>query len=303
MRFKRLDLNLLVALDALLTEGSVSRAADKMNLSQSAMSAALRRMRDYFGDELFVTIGRQTKPTALALELAEPVRRILNEINADIISREPFDPLTSRRSIAVAASDYVMRVVLAKFLTHLKQAAPHMRVDIWPLTGSTTLTSFANGEIDMLISVGPILNPDLPTGELYTEKFVGIAWSDNDEIGDVVTLDDFVRLGHVAVRLGSYRATAIDENFLVQAGIERRIEVTTGAFDQIPELVVGTPRIAMLQRRLALHYTQTLPIRMFELPFEVPPIRVGMQWHRHNASDSAHNWFREQLTDWVNAQP
>jgi len=194
MRFKKLDLNLLVALDALLTEGSVSRAADKMNLSQSAMSAALRRMRDYFGDELFVTIGRKTKPTALALELAEPVRRILNEINADIISREPFDPLTSQRSIAIAASDYVMRVVLTKFLPQLKQVAPNMRVDIWPITGSNTLTSFANGEIDMLISVEPILSPDLPTDELYSEDFVGIAWAENEEIGEVVTTDDFVRV-------------------------------------------------------------------------------------------------------------
>jgi len=256
---------------------------------------------DYFGDELFVTIGRKTKPTALALELAEPVRRILNEVNADIISREPFDPLTSQRSIAIAASDYVTRVVLAKFLPHLKQTAPNMRIDIWPITGSTTLTNFANGEIDMLISVEPVLSPDLPTQELFVEDFVGIAWSENSEIGATLTLDDFVRLGHVAVRLGTYRATPFDEQYVIAAGIDRRIELTVGAFDQIPELIVGTPRIATLQRRLALHFAQTLPIRLYELPFEVAPMRVGMQWHRHNASDAAQRWFREQLTKWIEA--
>jgi len=303
MRFKNLDLNLLVALDALLTEESVSRAAEKMNLSQSAMSAALRRMRAYFEDDLFVTVGRQTKPTALALELAEPVRRVLKEVNTDIISREPFNPSTSLRSIDIAASDYVTRVVLARFLPYLKQKAPHLRLDIWPITGSTTLTSFANGEIDLLITVEAVLNPDLPMQEIFTEDFVAISWSDNEDIGDTLTLADFARLGHVAVRLGAYRATPIDEQYVLQAGINRRIEITVGAFDLIPELVVGTPRIAMLQRRLAEHYAQTLPIRIMELPFAFNPIMVAMQWHRHNTTDPAQSWFRDTLTKWAGENP
>ncbi|HWU60960.1 MAG TPA: LysR family transcriptional regulator [Ensifer sp.] len=301
MRFKNLDLNLLVAFDALLTEESVSRAGEKINLSQSAMSAALRRMREYFGDELFVTIGRRTRPTALALELAEPVRRILGDVNTNIIGREPFDPETSDRMFSIAASDYFTRVVLSKFIPRLREIARNICIDIWPVTGSSTVTSFANGEIDVFVSVDKALLPDLPTAKIWTEDFVGIAWKDNQYIGETLTLDNFRDLGHVAVRLGIYRATPIDEIFVTQAGISRRIEVTTGAFDQIPELLVGTPRIAMLQRRLANHYAEILPIRVMDLPFKKSPIQVSMQWHRHNSSDAGLKWLRAALLKWCSA--
>lgn len=302
MRFKNLDLNLLVALDVLLAEESVSRAAEKINLSQSAMSAALQRLRDYFGDELFVTIGRKTRPTPLALELAEPVRRVLNAVSSEIISREPFDPASSERSFRLAASDYFTRVALTRFIPMLQRIAPGVRVDIWPVTGSNTLASFSRGDIDFMISVSSVLLPNLPVRTLWSEDFVCIAWTGNTELGDVLTREDFARMGHVAVRLGTLRATPIDESIVSKAGIQRRIEVIAGAFDLIPELIVGTTRIAMLQRQLADHYRKVIPIRVYELPWQVTPFEVAIQWHKHGDSDPANLWFRKTLFDWVATQ-
>jgi len=298
MRFNDLDLNLLVALDALLTEQSVSRAAERINLSQSAMSAALRRLREYFADELFVTAGRTTRPTAFAQELAEPIRRILADVQSNVIFRQPFDPRTSKRSFAIAASDYMVRVCLVEFAGALQKSAPNVQLDLWPVTGPNTLAKFTAGEIDILFTLKDLLLPDLPMVELATEDFVVVAWSENDRIGETLTLENFETLGHVMVRLGVYRATPIDESFVSGAGVRRRCEITVSAFDQIPDFVVGTQRIAMLQRRLAERYATVLPLRILDLPFWMPQVTIGMQWHRHNTSDVAHKWLRKTFIDW-----
>ncbi|NLR97368.1 LysR family transcriptional regulator [Rhizobium sp. P38BS-XIX] len=298
MRFNNLDLNLLVALDALLTEQSVSRAAQRINLSQSAMSAALGRLREYFGDELFVTVGRVTRPTAFAQDLAAPIRRILTDIQGSVIFRQPFDPRTSRRSFAVAASDYMVRVYLVEFARALQNLAPNVQLDLWPVTGSNTIAKFTAGEIDILFTLKDLLLPDLPIVGLATEDFVVVAWSENDAIGETLTLENFETLGHVTVRLGIYRATPIDESFVSNAGVRRRCEITVSAFDQIPDFIVGTQRIAMLQRRLAEKYATVLPLRILELPFSMPQVAIGMQWHHHSTSDAAHIWLRETFIDW-----
>lgn len=303
MRFNKLDLNLLVALDALLTEESVSRAAEKIHLSQSAMSAALRRLREFFNDELFVVVGRRMRPTPLALELAIPVQRILHEVQADVIQREPFDPKTSERLVSIAASDYAIRVFLPAITEQLQRDAPNIRLDIWPLTGTNILAKFAAGDIDLVITLDQNLQSDLPKAGLYTEDFVVIAWDQNDEISQGLTLEDYERLGHVVVQLGSYRTASIDEIFISERGIKRRAEIIVGAFDHAPDFVVKTRKIATIQRRLATRFAATMPLRIHELPFEAPTLDIGMQWHRHNTADAAHSWFRERVKDIIAAMP
>lgn len=303
MRFNKLDLNLLVALDALLTEESVSNAAEKIHLSQSAMSAALRRLREFFNDELFVVVGRRMRPTPLALELAVPVRRVLTDIQAEVIQREPFDPMTTERSFSIAASDYLIRVFLSGIAEKLQREAPNLRLDIWPLTGSNTLAKFAAAEIDLIISLDQNLTPDLPKADLYSEDFVVIAWDQNTEIHGPLTRDDYERLGHVVVRLGSYRMAPIDEVFISELGVNRRAEVIVGAFDHAPDFVVNTQRLATIQRRLARHFAATMPIRIHEIPFETPEVKIGMQWHRHNTADPAHHWLRDSIERHIGAMP
>lgn len=295
MRFNNLDLNLLVALDALLTEESVSKAAQRLHLSQSAMSAALRRLREFFHDELFVIVGRRMLPTQLALELAGPVHRILSDVQCGVIQREPFDPSTTERCFKIAASDYMVRIFLSGIAEQLQRDAPRMQLDIWPLTGTNTLANFSAGEIDLIFSLEQYLQSKLPKIELYSEDFVVIAWDQNEKIAEILTLKDYERLGHVVVRLGIDRLTPIDEVFVTDAGIERRTEIVVGAFDHTPDFVVHTQRLATIQRRLAHHYAATMPLRIYELPFDTPKLKMGMQWHRHNTLDPAHRWLRESI--------
>ena len=132
MHFQKLDLNLLVALDALIEERSVSRAADRLNLSQSAMSSALSRLREYFGDELLVPVGRRMEPTALALNLAPAIREILQRIRVTIQARPSFDPATAERRFRVMTSDYLVEVLLADVLRELADTAPGIQMQILP---------------------------------------------------------------------------------------------------------------------------------------------------------------------------
>lgn len=303
MRFNKLDLNLLVALDALLTEESVSKAAEKVHLSQSAMSAALRRLREFFQDELFVVVGRRMRPTPLALELAVPVRKVLTDVQAEVIQREPFDPLTTERSFSIAASDYLIRVFLSGIAENLQHEAPNLRLDIWPLTGSNTLAKFAAAEIDLIISLDQNLQNELPKVDLYSEDFVVISWDQNTAFTGSLSQQDYENLGHVVVRLGSYRMAPIDEVFISEMGIKRRAEIIVGAFDHAPDFVVNTQRLATIQRRLATHFAATMPIRIHEIPFETPRLKIGMQWHRHNTADAAHRWLRESIQKEIGELP
>ncbi len=132
MHFHKLDLNLLVALDTLLEEKSVSRAADRLNLSQSAMSSALSRLRDYFGDELLIPVGRRMEPTALALSLASPVRDILQRIRTTVQTRPSFDPGTAQRRFRIMTSDYLIEVLLAEAVRELAVIAPVIQLQVLP---------------------------------------------------------------------------------------------------------------------------------------------------------------------------
>lgn len=302
MRYNKLDLNLLVALDALLAEQSVSKAAEKISLSQSAMSAALKRLREFFDDDLFVTVGRKTRPTQRALELAGPLRRLLTDLQTEIIFKEPFDPVRSDRSFSIAASDYVIRVYLPLLSERMSAQAPKMRLELWPLTGSNTLEKVNEGEIDLLITLDEYLSPKLPKKRLFAEEFVAIAWTDNPELSGSLSASDYLRLGHVVVRLGVYRIKPVDEILLSEAGVMRRAEVVVGAFDQLPEYVVNTTRIATLQRRLAEKYAAFMPLRIFDVPFKIANPVMSMQWLSHSTADAAHAWFRRLVEDVITEQ-
>lgn len=301
MRFERLDLNLLVAFDAITTEGSVTRAAEKLYLSQSAMSSALGRLRDFFGDELFVRVGRDQRPTPLAEELAEPVRELLRDVQANIIRRQPFDPKTSTQAFSIAASDFMTQVVVSDLARYLTEVAPHIRLDLVPLRGETVRRRFFAGEIDFLLCPQSVMLPDLPYERLFSENFVVVACADHWRDTKRLSRDALASAGHVAIRLGAQQAPGLDENLCIDAGITRQVEVTVGAFDHVAPFVVGTKRIAILQRRMAAKIQAQMPLKIFELPIENHGFTEVFQWQTFNANSTAHTWFREIAIERVKA--
>lgn len=294
MRFDRLDLNLLVALDALLSERSVSLAADRICLSQSATSSALGRLRDYFADDLLVQKGRQMVLTARAEGLVEPVRAVLEQIRSTIAVPPPFDPATCDRVIRLMASDYITEVLLTTALTDLHQAAPNMRFEVQPLT-EALLESLERGFIDLLITIDYAISADHPSQLLFEDDYVVVGWNGNPAMAGPMTKELYFELGHVTARFGRARVSAFEDWFVRRQKRQRRVEIVAPSFMSLPGLVIGSHRIATMHRRLATRIADYLPITLREVPMEIPPIREAIQWHISSNNDPAIRWVVERI--------
>lgn len=294
MRFGRLDLNLLVALDALLTEKSVSLAADRLCLSQSATSSALGRLREYFGDDLLVVKGRHMILTARGEELIEPVRAVLEQIRTTIAIAPPFDPATADRQVRIMASDYTTQVLLAEAIAQLERAAPNMRFEIQPMS-LNPIESIERGFIDLLVTIDFAVSADHPSQILFEDDYVVVGDAGNPALQGEMTRERYFELGHVTARFGRAQMPAFDEWFTRRQKTQRRIEVVAPTFLSLPGLVVGTSRIATMHRRLAEQVVANFPLVMREMPFAIPPIREVVQWHLTNNNDRALRWVVERL--------
>jgi LysR family transcriptional regulator, nod-box dependent transcriptional activator len=294
MRFERLDLNLLVALDALLDERSVSLAADRIFLSQSATSSALGRLREYFGDELLVVKGRQMVLTARAEQLVEPVRAVLEQIRTTISVSPTFDPATCDRTLRIMASDYVTEVLLSQVFASVAEEAPLMRFEIQPMTEGP-VDSLERGFVDLLLTVDFGMTADHPSQILFGDDYVVIGCANNPAMKGPMTKELYLELGHVTCRFGKARVPAFDDWFLRRQKQQRRIEIVAPSFLSIPGLVSGSKRIATIHRRLANRIADNVPLVVRELPLAMPPIREGAQWHLSNNNDAAIRWFVEKL--------
>lgn len=294
MRFDRLDLNLLVALDALLAERSVSLAADRICLSQSATSSALGRLREYFADDLLVQKGRQMVLTARAEGLVEPVRAVLEQIRSTIAVPPPFDPAISDRSIRIMASDYITEVLLASAMTDLQREAPGMRFEIQSLT-EVLLESLERGAVDLLITIDYAISADHPSQILFEDDYVVVGWNGNPAMAGPMTKELYFELGHVTARFGRARVSAFEDWFVRRQKRQRRIEIVTHSFLSMPGLVIGSNRIATMHRRLATRMADYLPLTLREVPMDIPPIRESIQWHISTNNDPAIRWVVERI--------
>lgn len=294
MRFERLDLNLLVALDALLAERSVSLAAERICLSQSATSSALGRLRDYFGDELLVVKGRQMVLTSRAESLVEPVRAVLEQIRTTISVTPPFDPATSDRTIRVMASDYVTDVSLAATLNELQSEAPNMRFHILPMS-EQLLESLERGFVDIIITIDYAISTDHPRQILFEDDYVVVGWKGNPAMQQPMTRELYFELGHISARFGRAQLFAFEDWFVRRQKQARRVEVIAPSFLTLPSLIIGSNRIATMHRKLATRLAEYLPIVLREVPMDIPSIREAAQWHISNNNDPAIRWFIERL--------
>ncbi|UUR09369.1 LysR family transcriptional regulator [Sphingomonas glaciei] len=294
MRFKGLDLNLVVALDALLEARSVSRAAERLHLSQPALSAALARLRVYFADDLLVPLGRTMVPTPLAEELQPLARQLMEDATVFIGTSNVFDPTTSRRRFRIGTSDYITTVLLSPALRAMQSCAPHIQIDVYP-TGPGIQDKLDRGEVDLVI--GPEIY--LPTGAsaelLFEERHVVIGWNGNPALNQPLTLEAFLDLGQVAVRIGMDRALSFAEDHMRRFADQRRIEVTTTQFTSAPMMLIGTSRVSVLQSRLARTFVEQLPLAMQELPFEMPALKEFVQFNRTRQGDTGIRWLMDLL--------
>ena len=292
MRLDSFDLNLLVAFDVLLEERSVTRAARRLNVTQPAMSASLRRLREAFQDEILVQHGKSMLPTPHATELAPRVADAIRQLRTIIAASTAFDPATSQRRFRIEASDYITTVLVVPLLAILASEAPGMRLDL-SLPDEGTSERMVGGDIDLLLTPEQFLGTDHPRELLFEERHVVVGWAGNPVMLRPMTESDFLESGHVAVQIGG-RDTFI-ESVLQDMGLRRRIEVTAPSFIQAPWLLPGTDRLALMHERLARIVAPRLSLTIAEPPIPIPVMREMMQFHAARESDAAVRWLRAKL--------
>jgi DNA-binding transcriptional LysR family regulator len=294
MRFNKLDLNLLVALDALLTECSITRAAERVHLSQSAMSNALGRLRDYFEDELLVQVGRRLEPTPRAEMLREAVRDVLVRIDTSIAAQPQFDCTSSDREFRLCISDYSMEVLLPRVLEIAARQRSTVRFRLQP-QAAYPARALERGEADLLVIPKAYVSPDHPTDILFNDGFVCTVWRESSHARRGLSFDDYAAAGHVVMQPVDTDKPAFESWFVQRFGLSRRIELTTYSFAALPFLVVGTERVATVHSMLARAVERALPVKLLPLPLPIPPLEQAMQWHRHRSLDPGLLWLRDVM--------
>ena len=294
MDFHGLDLNLLVALDALLSERNVTNAGRRVHLSQSAMSGVLGRLRRCFHDDLLVAARGVMRLTPLAESLQQPVRDILQQVQITVATKVRFDPANATRHFTLRASDYAVSVLMADLLQEMQRLAPRITVEIAPMKPGIV------DDLDsLLVDFVFIPLPYVPRGHahdiLYEDTYTCIAWSSHSQIDKTLSLDQYRASGHVVVSFEPGRLVSFDEKFGLEAGLERRVEVIAPSSHVLPELVVGTDRIATIQTRLALKFARVFPLKLLPLPVPLPVLQEAVFWPTHLERDPGHMWFREVM--------
>ncbi|WP_229798706.1 LysR family transcriptional regulator [Planomonospora parontospora] len=285
-----MDLNLVVALRALLEERNVTRAGLRIGLSQPATSAALARLRHHFSDELLVRKGNSYELTPLGTALQAPVTNTCAMLERLFTSRADFQPATEQRDFTLLASDYAIAVFGAELSRVLHAEAPGVRLhfrhmDPRIVEDTGTVLSGVDG---VLIPHGVISG--FPTVELYRDEWVCLVAADHPGIGDHLTLDDLARLPWVVYqRLFDAPVT----RQLSMLGLEPRAEVFVQSFHLLPNLVAGTRRVALIQQRLARLLHGLATVRVLPCPFEAIPLQEALWWHPVHSQDAAHIWLRE----------
>ncbi|SLK04112.1 LysR family transcriptional regulator [Novosphingobium mathurense] len=294
MRLDNFDLNLLIAMEALLKERSVTRAAARLNITQSAMSAALKRLRHAFHDELFIMHGKKMIATPKALEIGPKVSAAIRDLRVLISSGAGFDPATSQRRFLIAASDYITTILMAPLLEVLENEAPGLRIDI-VLPDSYASERLANGDIDLMIAPEPFLNPDHPRELLFVERYVVVGWSENPVMQKPLSMETWLESRHVAVQISG--SGAFIETAMQELGIERRVEVRVPSFIQAPWLLPGTQHLALMHERLAHLMAPRLSLVIAESPIALPSMRQMIQFHATRTNDEGLSWLRGKLAE------
>lgn len=289
-----MDLNLLVAFDALYRTRSVTRAAREQGVTQSAMSHTLRRLRDELGDPLFVRGRGGMVPTPVADALAQPVRAGLGILERAVDDPGAFDPATSTRTFRLMTPDMVEVLAIPALLEHVSTHAPGIHIEIAAPTIGRESEALASGSVDVALGVPRELTPDIRVRRLYTETFACLVRVDHPAVDDTLDMSTYASLPHALISPGGSGPGPADRA-LAAHGLTRRIALRTPNFLVAPWLVARSDLIVTAPRRLCERMVQTFPLRLVECPIELPSFDMQMAWHPRMHADAGHRWLRERL--------
>lgn len=303
MELRRLDLNLLLVLDAMFEEPTITRAAHRLQLSQPSVSAALSKLRDVLGDELFVRSNGVMNPTPLAMSLREPVGNVLRSIRHDILARAGFEPATSRDTFALSLSDVGELEFLPRLMNRLGEAAPHAQVKVVSCNPEVLADAMDAGEIDLAIGYFPDLTTSVFKQQvLFSHDTVVIVRDGHPEFGGGITLDQYKAARHIEVVQQS-RHHDIVELALAQQDILRDIALTVSHYVNVPALVAQSDYVGTIAKPLARRFAEHLPITTHAPPFDIPPREIKQLWHRRFDNGARLTWLRGIITQLSQHRP
>lgn len=294
INLSRLDLNLLVAFDALAKEGSVTRAAARVGLGQSAMSHALGRLRTVFDDDLFVRTPSGMKPTPRADALIEPVRAALARIEAIVAPRADFDPATADREFAIGLPDSTEVLLVPRLLAHLRAVAPGVRLLIRTVDRIRILQDLDDGRVDLGIGLFEEGGAHHKRRLLHRDNYLCVFNPALVGVEPPISLEDYVRLPHVLTSLVESAHGVVDVA-LAKLGLSRTIALTSPRFTAVPFVVREAPVIATMHSRVARFFAGSMGLAVSPAPVELPDFAISMIWHASYDDDPANRWLRETI--------
>jgi DNA-binding transcriptional LysR family regulator len=293
---REVDLNLLRALDSILEEQSVTKAAARLGLSQPAMSASLAKLRRHFGDELLTRVGNSYEQTPLAKELLEPTRTALRATDRVFVREGEFDPTTSARDFSIVMSDYCTASLGPAITRRVRERSPRSKLYIYGLT--PTLVDAAPESMrthDLIVMPHGFLT-DLKHRDIYEDDWACIVSDDNTKVGDQLTVEDLAEMPWVLTFNQRTAFTTAVQQLRMQ-GLEPHTEVVTENYLTLGALVSGTDRVALVQERLGHLLARAGGVRVLPVPFDADPLVETMWWHPMYEMDPAHRWLREIVVE------
>lgn len=287
----RFDLNLMTVLDVLLRERSVSRAAARLNLSQPAVSHALGRAREAFGDPLLVRDGSVMRPTPLAQRLEAPLSDLLGGVERMLQGTRQFEPMQLQGQVRIGMSDYADFLLLPSLLEYLRVHAPGLRIHSRDISSEKVAEELSTGQIDMAISFKLADRPGIHERHLLGDRHVCVA---PKSTRTPMTLKRYLAARHVQISYRGVFAGGADEA-LGRLGLARTVAVFTPHVLAAAATAARAGLVLTIPERLARSLVQMFPLRTFELPFEFPELKLTLAWHARNDADAAQGWLRESI--------
>ncbi|WP_390959207.1 LysR substrate-binding domain-containing protein [Pseudomonas moorei] len=293
---RRIDLNLLVILDALLSEQHVTRAAERLHLSQPAVSHALARLRDLLGDPLLVRAGASLVPTSRALELMAPLAEALAQVQS-LLAPNAFDPATTQRTFRLAMSDYGAAIVLPGLIRSLRSEAPGIDLQISHASREGMLDGILNGDIDIAVGVFPEMPNELRSTLLFEEHYVCLVDRDSLPVDATLDLPAYLARPHVLLEMRGSGTPEI-ERALTALHERRRVAVSLPHWNVAPQLISGTDLILTVASR-GVRDIDEASLIVVPPPFHIPSFTFVLAWHQRRGGDQALNWLKQRIGEGI----
>lgn len=292
MNLHRIDLNLFAVFDAIYTAGSLTKAADVLCITQPAVSNSLARLRDMLNDPLFVRTGHSMTPTPVAQNIIVPAREALGLLRKSVQQSHIFEPETSTKAFNFASRDLLEVSIIPRLLSRLQHTAPNITITNYEINRNNVVSAMASGNLDYFADASNFSDPHLQKQRIATDRFVVLARKNHPLLRNNLTMDDFLKLGHINVSHRRSGAGPVDIA-LEKLSQKRNIVMRGQHFLTVPSTISKTDLIACIPYHLAKHYD----LAMYELPFEVPRVEYFLYWHLSADHDGAHIWMREQIAE------